>query len=186
MTITKYVGYPTPKMHSMIAGEDLISYQYKFVKAGATVNTVEHMDSVSDEPIGILMNAPESGSEAEVALIGGGAKLLCDSTVTNGSLITTTSAGIGSLASAGEKAYAKAIPMGSTTASGDIIPVILFGKAETMNQAAVVTAIGTTTVLSTTTLAYAIGDVEVRLDAVEVKINEILASLKAGYIMASA
>jgi hypothetical protein len=186
MTITKYVGYPTPKMHSMIAGEDLSSYQYKFVKAGAAVNTVEHMDAVSDEAIGILMNAPVSGQEAEIALPGGGAKLLCDETVTNGSLITTTSAGIGSLASVGEKAYAKAIPMGSTTASGDVIPVIVLGKCETMNQAAVVTSIGTTTALSTTTLSNSIADVEVRMDAVEAKIDAILVSLKAGYIMASA
>jgi hypothetical protein len=55
-----------------------------------------------------------------------------------------------------------------------------------MSQAAVVTAIGTTTVLSTTTLANAIGDVEVRMDAVEAKIDAILASIKATGLMASA
>jgi hypothetical protein len=186
MTITSLVGYPTPKIHSMIAGEDLSSYQYCFVKAGASVNTVEHMDAVSDEPIGILMNAPVSGQEAEVAMIGGGAKLKCDNSVTNGAKITTTAAGLGSLASLGEKAYAKAIPMGSTTASSDVIPVILLGISETMSQAAVVTAIGTTTVLSTTTLADAIGDVEVRVDAIEAKIDAILASIKATGLMASA
>jgi hypothetical protein len=134
----------------MIAGEDLSSYQYCFVKAGATVNTVEHMDATTDMPIGILMNAPTSGEAAEIALPGGGAKLKCDASVTNGGLITSTAAGLGTLAgTVGNMVYAQALPMGSTTASGDIIPVILDSFEKNITQQSAITKLATTTALTT-------------------------------------
>ena len=55
---------------SLTASEDLSDYQYYGVVMTTTDRNVELCDGTTDKPIGILMNAPESGEEALVCVIG--------------------------------------------------------------------------------------------------------------------
>lgn len=54
---------------SFVASEDLSSYQYYGVTLSGD-RTVDLHDADTDIPSGILLNAPESGEEAEVLVIG--------------------------------------------------------------------------------------------------------------------
>lgn len=64
------VEIPVLKM-SLLAAEDLSSYQYRFVtQYGFSNTTVGLMNAGTDIPLGILQNAPTSGEMAEVMLEG--------------------------------------------------------------------------------------------------------------------
>jgi hypothetical protein len=52
-----------------LAGEDLSSYQFRFVHL-ADDNTVDLLDSATEFPVGILQNAPASGEPAVVRVLG--------------------------------------------------------------------------------------------------------------------
>lgn len=54
---------------SFKAGSDLSDYQYRFV-ALDSADTIELCTGMSDYPIGILQNDPESGHEASVCING--------------------------------------------------------------------------------------------------------------------
>jgi carbamoylphosphate synthase large subunit len=74
-----------------VAGADLSSSQYKFVKMSAD-NTVVLCSAATDKPIGVLQNDPKSGQEAEI-LISGGTKVNAGATLTAGSVIGTSATG---------------------------------------------------------------------------------------------
>lgn len=54
---------------TFIAGEDLSDDQYKAVYMSAA-DTVKLVDATTKIPVGILQNAPESGGEAVVVILG--------------------------------------------------------------------------------------------------------------------
>jgi hypothetical protein len=56
---------------SRVAGEDLSSAQYKFVKLDNGDGTVKAVDGATDRPFGVLQNDPESGEIAEITIVGG-------------------------------------------------------------------------------------------------------------------
>jgi hypothetical protein len=56
---------------SRVAGEDLSSAQYKFVKLDNGDGTVKAVDGATDRPIGVLQNTPASGQIAEITIVGG-------------------------------------------------------------------------------------------------------------------
>lgn len=76
---------------TLVAGEDLSSKQYTFVKLNSSGQAVA-VAAATDRPIGVLQNAPSSGQEAEV-LVSGGTKLVASAAVTEGAVVGTTSAG---------------------------------------------------------------------------------------------
>jgi hypothetical protein len=76
---------------SRVAGADLSALQYTWVKL-STTDTVVTCSAATDIPIGVLQNAPTSGQEAEVLIIGG-TKLVAGATIAIGDLLGTTSAG---------------------------------------------------------------------------------------------
>ncbi len=78
-----------------VAGADLSALQYNFVKL-STTDTVVTCTAATDIPIGVLQNAPTSGQEAEVLIVGG-TKLTAGATVAIGNLLGTTSAGAASV-----------------------------------------------------------------------------------------
>jgi hypothetical protein len=53
-----------------VASGDLSASQYRFVKL-STTDLVVVCSSATDIPIGVLQNAPTSGQEAEILIIGG-------------------------------------------------------------------------------------------------------------------
>jgi len=56
---------------SRVAGADLSSSQYKFVKLDNGTGNVVAVDGATDRPFGVLQNTPTSGQIAEVTVVGG-------------------------------------------------------------------------------------------------------------------
>ena len=76
---------------TLVAGGDLSSSQYKFVKMSAD-NTCVICAAATDVPIGVLQNSPESGEEASVTVIGG-TKLVSSAAIAAGVKIGTNNVG---------------------------------------------------------------------------------------------
>lgn len=118
--------YNTPFMGSYQAGEDLSSAQYMFVKVDpSNANKVLLCDTAGEVSLGILMNKPESGEYAEVALPGGGAKLIVDGSVSPGAMISTGADGKGETATSSQYIGAMADATGAASSANDAIPVIV-------------------------------------------------------------
>lgn len=112
---------------SFPAGEDLSDDQYKFVVLTPT-GTVRRPDSATENAIGILQNAPESGEAAQVRLIGA-SKLEMNGAVGIGTFVgleyvSATDAGKGADMS-GDLAKAKAIVLEASGAEDDLASVLL-------------------------------------------------------------
>ena len=73
---------------NLTAGADLSSKQFYFVKL-ASATTVDVCSAVTDVPIGILQNTPESGETATIAIFGI-SKAVADGTLTAGRWIGTS------------------------------------------------------------------------------------------------
>lgn len=84
-----------PIIKIFAAAADLTTHQYKFVKfasAGAGVDVA----GANEKTCGVLMNAPDSGEPAEVAMPGGGGLLkLGEASMSAGDLLTPISGGRG-------------------------------------------------------------------------------------------
>lgn len=76
---------------TLVAGADLSSDQYKFVKINSSGQAVL-CSGATDKPIGVLQNNPVSGGEASVTVVGG-TKVLSSASIDEGVLIGTNSAG---------------------------------------------------------------------------------------------
>lgn len=109
-----------PHIASFKAEADLSSSQYCAVKHGAT--DVGVVLAGAEQGMGVLMNAPVSGKPAEVALLGGCAKVLLSGTVTRGDSLMVDANGKFLLATSTKKCLAVAMASG---VSGDIVEVQL-------------------------------------------------------------
>ena len=78
---------------TFVAGGDLSSSQYKFVKLNSSGQVVA-IAADTDVPIGVLQNNPASGAEASVVIVGG-TKIVASASGALGTVIAigTTSAG---------------------------------------------------------------------------------------------
>ena len=77
---------------NLTAGADLSSSQFYFVKL-ASATTVDVCSAITDIPIGILQNTPESGETATIAIFGI-SKVSADGTLAAGNLIGTSADGL--------------------------------------------------------------------------------------------
>lgn len=76
---------------TLVAGADLSSAQYKFVKINSSGEAVV-CSGATDKPIGVLQNNPIQGGEASVTVVGG-TKVLSSASIDEGILIGTNNAG---------------------------------------------------------------------------------------------
>ena len=76
---------------TLVAAADLSTKQYTFVKLDANGAAVS-ASSATDIPIGVLQNAPISGQEAEVLIVGG-TKIVAGAALNEGAQIGTSTAG---------------------------------------------------------------------------------------------
>jgi hypothetical protein len=112
--------------YTAVAGADLSTHQYKFVKQNASGQVIL-CAAVTDKPIGVLQNAPKSGEEAEVVVIGGtkikgGEALAVDST------IGTDASGTAQVVVAGTETTVYAVGrviLSATTASGGLASALV-------------------------------------------------------------
>lgn len=77
---------------TLVAGADLSSDQFKFVKMDTNGKAVL-VSGATDRPIGVLQNAPKSGEEAEVTIVGG-TKVKAGGNLSEGSVVKTSAAGL--------------------------------------------------------------------------------------------
>ena len=109
-----------------VAGADLSALQYTFVKQNSSGQVVA-VAAATDIPIGVLQNAPTSGQEASVTVVGG-TKLVAGATITLGTHFSlgTTSAGKATPLTPGTDTtkYIVASPL-VTAASNDIMSAIV-------------------------------------------------------------
>ena len=77
----------------LTASSDLSSKQYHFVKLSAATS-VTVCASITDKPIGVLQNNPESGGQA-IVTTHGLSKLVADGTIAAGNILGTSADGQG-------------------------------------------------------------------------------------------
>lgn len=80
----KLVGYT--------AGADLNASQYRFVTLASSGQVVEAVDNTADRPVGVLVNDPNTGQEAEVVVLGV-TKIVAGETLAVGDSIKVGTAG---------------------------------------------------------------------------------------------
>lgn len=76
---------------TLVAGADLSAAQYKFVKLNSSGDVIA-VAAATDRPIGVLQNAPASGQEAEVLIVGG-TKLVSGGSIGEGAALGTSATG---------------------------------------------------------------------------------------------
>lgn len=109
---------------SLVAGGDLSSSQYKFVKMNSSGQVVA-VAAATDRPVGVLQNNPASGGVAEV-LVTGGTKLVLGGTVTEGAIVSPSSTGAGVAIVAGTDTTKYICGTALTEgASGEIITAVI-------------------------------------------------------------
>ena len=119
------------KCVTMVAGEDLSSAQYLFVKLSG--DTVVKAAAVTDRPFGVLQNKPGDGGAAEVC-IGGKSKLICGGSVANNALLGADAAGKGTAitidAAGTTYNYAGAQVLAQATAANGVATVLVIGGGQ--------------------------------------------------------
>jgi hypothetical protein len=109
---------------TLVAGADLSALQYTFVKLNSSGQAIA-VAAATDLPIGILQNAPTSGQEAEVLVVGG-SKLVLGGTVAAAATVGTSSAGAGVAIVHGTDTTKYALGQAVTGgASGEIVTVVV-------------------------------------------------------------
>lgn len=106
-----------------IAGEDMSSYQYHFAELQSDGNVhVANSGSTTYMPIGILQNAPESGEEAVICMLGCSSLYIDSTGASYGAWLTCDGSARGSATTTASLAAAIALADSSTSASS-VIPV---------------------------------------------------------------
>lgn len=147
---------------SFKAAEDLSSYQYHFVKVN-TSGQVRLLDSAAEIPDGVLQNAPASGEEATVRMLGI-SKVVANAALTEGTFIKAEFVSSSDCGKAADATLSKDLAcgrvIGASGAEDDLVSVVvtpyIMGKTGT-----VVTTIDTADAV-TYTAAQVIGGLILR------------------------
>jgi hypothetical protein len=110
---------------TLVAGADLSAKQYTFVKINSSGEAVAAA-AATDIPVGVLQNAPTSGQEAEVLIVGG-TKLIAGAAIAEGAQIGTTSAGKAAALVAGTDTtkYVVGTLLTESAADGNIVTAVI-------------------------------------------------------------
>ena len=110
---------------TLVAGGDLSALQYTFVKLNSSGNVVAAA-AATDIPIGVLQNAPTSGAEAEVLVVGG-TKIVAGAAIGEGALVGTSSAGkaVALVAGTDTTKYVVGTLLTESAADGNIVTAVI-------------------------------------------------------------
>lgn len=86
---------------SFVAGADLSTHQFKFVKLNSSGQVVL-ASAAGEAVVGVLQDNPIAGQPAQVC-IGGQCKVRMGGAVATGSALATTAAGVGAVAATGNQ-----------------------------------------------------------------------------------
>lgn len=110
---------------TLVAAADLSAKQYTFVKLNAS-GQVAAAAAATDIPIGVLQNAPTSGQEAEVLVVGG-TKLVAGAAIGEGALVGTSATGKAAALVAGTDTtkYVVGTLLTEAGADGDVVTAVI-------------------------------------------------------------
>jgi len=110
---------------TLVAGADLSTKQYTFVKLDSSGQAVAAA-AATDIPVGVLQNAPTSGQEAEVLIVGG-TKIVAGAAIGEGALVGTSSAGKAVALTAGTDTtkYVVGTLLTESAADGNIVTAVV-------------------------------------------------------------
>jgi hypothetical protein len=109
---------------TFVAGEDLSAKQYNFVKLNSSGQVIA-VAADTDSPIGVLQNAPVSGAEASVTIVGG-TKIVASASQSLPATIGTASAGKGvARAVTDTTKYVLGTYLQAPGADGDIVAAVI-------------------------------------------------------------
>ena len=110
---------------TLVAAADLSALQYTFVKLNSSGQAVAAA-AATDIPIGVLQNAPTSGQEAEVLIVGG-TKIVAGAAIGEGALVGTSSAGkaVALVAGTDTTKYVVGTLLTESGADGDIVTAVI-------------------------------------------------------------
>jgi len=110
---------------TLVAGADLSALQYNFVKINSSGLAVA-CAAATDIPVGVLQNAPISGQEAEVLVVGG-TKIKAGAAIGEGAQIGTGSTGKAVALVAGTDAtkYVAGTLLTESAADGNIVTAVI-------------------------------------------------------------
>lgn len=116
-------SYQEPKIVTLEAAADLSAKQFHLVKLTSSADGKKvSLAGAGEKAIGVLMNAPKQGEDAEVALPGGGALLKVNGTVAAGDSLAATSENKGQVAT--DNQWSPCIAM-EDGADEDVISVLV-------------------------------------------------------------
>jgi hypothetical protein len=112
---------------TLVAGADLSALQYTFVKINSSGLAVACYSS-TDIPIGVLQNAPISGQEAEVLIVGG-TKIVAGAAIGEGAQIGTGTTGkaVALVAGTDSTKYVVGTLITESAADGNIVTAVING-----------------------------------------------------------
>jgi hypothetical protein len=110
---------------TFVAGADLSSKQYTFVKLNASGEVIAAA-AATDIPIGVLQNNPTSGAEASVTIVGG-TKIVAGAAIGEGALVGTSSTGkaVALVAGTDTTKYVVGTLLTESGADGDIVSAVV-------------------------------------------------------------
>jgi hypothetical protein len=110
---------------TLVAGADLSALQYNFVKINSSGQAVA-CAAATDIPVGVLQNAPTSGQEAEVLVVGG-TKIVAGAAIGEGAQVGTGSTGKAVALTAGTDTtkYVAGTLLTESAADGNIVTAVI-------------------------------------------------------------
>jgi hypothetical protein len=110
---------------TLVAGADLSTKQYTFVKIDSSGLAVA-ASGATDIPVGVLQNAPVSGQEAEVLIVGG-TKIVAGAAIGEGAQIGTGSTGkaVALVAGTDTTKYVVGTLLTESAADGNIVTAVI-------------------------------------------------------------
>jgi len=108
---------------SLIAGEDLSSQQFHFVKSATTdFGVLLVTNATTSVPIGVLQDDPDASGKAATVRVSGNTKVVAGGTVTRGNTLTLLATGEVQNKSGSDTKVGVALESGVT---GDVVSMVL-------------------------------------------------------------
>jgi len=113
--------------YSFVAAEDLSSYQYHFVVIDSS-GSVRLPDSATENAVGVLQNAPQSGEAATVRILGI-SRVVANAAIDEGVTVKAEYVGASdagkATTSVGSRQYTAGVCVGASAAEDDLCSVLL-------------------------------------------------------------
>jgi len=109
-----------------LAGADLSSHQYKFVKLNTSGKAVI-VDTDGEAVVGVLQNKPDAADREATVGVEGISKVISSGVIAAGAKVTTNDSGLAKTAASGDHVLGMHVG-DAAAAANDVIPVLLISQ----------------------------------------------------------